>query len=288
MKVFMCFEIQDRIFVNHLTVALRDLDISTLIVDLQLALSDDVSDVSKLKQQTQHCDFVIIVLSKKFVESEWMMKELRAFQSLEKERGINLLLPIVIDDCKIPMDLKEKVCAKFRTPVRTQVKFRGAFDQLLLHIPKSRQIFVIMKLADQELKKAYLKIKADLEKAKLGYSLLRIDDILDSGNITDQILEHITKSEIIWADLTGETPNCYYEAGYAHALKKKMIFTIRKESDKHFDIEHYRFIEWNTIEELKKGLFKRLTSIRREEERSTRSNSPSRIQKPYRATLLKP
>lgn len=60
------------------------------------------------------------------------------------------------------------------------------------------------------------------------------------------------------ADLSGERPNCYYETGYAHALKKDMVLTIREEDRIHFDLSHYRFIVWDTESNLRRKLRRRL------------------------------
>src|SRR5215470_838034 len=41
---------------------------------------------------------------------------------------------------------------------------------------------------------------------------------------------HVGPENAIIADLTDERPNCYYELGYAHALRKNIILTINKAS----------------------------------------------------------
>jgi len=125
-----------------------------------------------------------------------------------------------------------------------------------------KQVFVIMKFDDPTLDSAYQGVIKPIVK-KHGYRPLRIDDIQDSGKITDQIIEEISKSQIVIADLSGETPNCYYEAGFAHAIGKEMIFTIRKNTPIHFDLSVYRFIEWDTESKLRQHLDLRFKSIKK-------------------------
>lgn len=128
-------------------------------------------------------------------------------------------------------------------------------------LPSKNQVFVIMKFNDKKLDSTYNKfIKPVIE--EFGYQPLRIDQIENSGKINDQILEEIAKSEVVLADLTSERPNCYFEAGVALALRKKIIFTINKASEIHFDLKQYRFIEWKTDSELKEKLRNRFKAIK--------------------------
>jgi hypothetical protein len=129
--------------------------------------------------------------------------------------------------------------------------------------PPKNQVFVIMKFGNKELDSAYEGvIKPVIEHYE--YQCIRIDEIQDSGKITDQVLEYIATSKYILADLSGERPNCYYEAGFAHALGKQLIFTIRKADIIHFDLAGYRFIQWDTEAELRRELNKRFESLKQE------------------------
>lgn len=123
-----------------------------------------------------------------------------------------------------------------------------------------RIIFVVMKFGDPLIDSAFEGVIKPLGE-EFGYRVIRVDELQDSGNITLQILEHISSSRLIIADLTGERPNCYYEAGFAHALGKEMIFCINSSSDIHFDLAAYRFITWATEAEYRKKLKARLESI---------------------------
>lgn len=124
----------------------------------------------------------------------------------------------------------------------------------------SKQVFIIMKFGDNHLDSAYRGgIKPIVE--SFGLDVLRVDEIQDSGLISDQILKEISNSKYVIVDLSGERPNCYYEAGYAKALGKDVIFMIRKGEKVHFDLIGYRFIVWETEQELREKLKERLESL---------------------------
>jgi hypothetical protein len=124
------------------------------------------------------------------------------------------------------------------------------------------QIFVVMKYGDDELDSAYEGVIKPVG-CDFGFDVHRIDEIQDSGNITQQILESIASSALVLADLTGERPNCYYEAGYAHAKGKEMILAAKHGSSIHFDLAAHRFIHWKTEADYRRKLRERLTSLGR-------------------------
>jgi len=118
-------------------------------------------------------------------------------------------------------DFLENVCT---SEVLSSIRIDKSVSQSTSLIQKSTQItkeqvFVIMKFGDEVLDSAYDGVYKPIIES-LGLKCLRIDEIQDSGKITDQILDKISESKYIIADLTGERPNCYYECGFAHALGK--------------------------------------------------------------------
>ncbi|MGB8193881.1 MAG: hypothetical protein WCF67_18255 [Chitinophagaceae bacterium] len=122
------------------------------------------------------------------------------------------------------------------------------------------QLFVISKFGDKIIDSAYEGVIKPLC-AEFGIAAVRVDEIEDSGKIDDQILNLIAESKFIFADLSGGRPNCYYEAGFAHALGKEIILSIRKNEEVHFDLSGYRFIQWETENELRVQLRKRINSL---------------------------
>ena len=141
---------------------------------------------------------------------------------------------------------------------RAHYRVKSLLQQSFAEVEK--QIFVLMKLGDKFLDSAYTGVIKPLGK-EFGYKVVRVDEIQDSGRITDQVLDLIASSKIILADLSGERPNCYYEAGFAHALGREMIFTIQEGDEIHFDLQGYRFIRWSTEAELRRKLRQRLQAI---------------------------
>jgi hypothetical protein len=150
-------------------------------------------------------------------------------------------------------ELIEDLKIQHAGPTLTSV-FQKAFA------PTQNQVFVIMKFNDRFLNSAYEGVIRPVIE-KFNMQALRIDEIQDSGKITDQVLESIASSRYILADLSGERPNCYYEAGFAHALGKELILSIRKADRIHFDLAGYRFIQWETEADFRRKLIERFTSI---------------------------
>lgn len=141
---------------------------------------------------------------------------------------------------------------------KATMQAKSLMEKLML--PPKHQIFVIMKFDDEYLDSAYKGVIRPLGE-ELGYHVLRIDDIEDSGMITAQIIESIAESEIVLADLTGARPNCYYETGVAYATGRELVLTAREEEEVHFDLSVHRFIRWKTEHDLRTQLRQRLKAI---------------------------
>jgi hypothetical protein len=104
--------------------------------------------------------------------------------------------------------------------------------------------FVIMPF-DAELNEVYSAfIVPALEEA--GYSVRRADNLDGQKNILRDIVEWISKSDLILADLTGLNPNVFYELGMAHALLRPVILMTQNIDELPFDLRSYRVITYNT------------------------------------------
>lgn len=259
MKIFISYSRQEEKFVKQLKQTFRGFGILPKTVNLHRTLGNDVYDKDKLEEVIPNIDFVITVLSEDYVSNEWLNKELIAFYLKEKKASDKIIIPVLRDKCKIPDILNDgRKIYDLRRGILSKT------SELIQFILGQRQAFVVMKLGDSELDSAYEGvIKPVIEGFK--YSVVRIDKVEDSGRISEQILNKISRSEIIIADLTGERPNCYYEAGYAHALGKEIIFTVKDGEKVHFDLAGNRFIYWKTEDQLRNALIKRIEAIQKRE-----------------------
>ena len=87
----------------------------------------------------------------------------------------------------------------------------------------------------------------------------RVDEQIFRENILDRVYNQISKADILVAEMTGRNPNVFYEAGYAHALNKQVIFLTKNADDIPFDLKHYPHIVYGgKITKLKTELEKRL------------------------------
>lgn len=97
----------------------------------------------------------------------------------------------------------------------------------------------------------------ELVAQKFGFTVIRIDKASPISNLVEEIRSEIQKANFIIADLTDERPSCYFEAGYADALGKPIIYIASRDSvikpgiatKIHFDI-HYNIQYFKSHEEL--------------------------------------
>ena len=141
------------------------------------------------------------------------------------------------------------------------VETRIAFDEVTGNRVASSQAFVAMSFAD-ELRAAYdLGIAPAIKES--GYSPLRVDRTEHEGKIDDLIVAEIRRSGFTVVDLTHHRAGVYYEAGFAHGLGQRVIFTCQKAgiADTHFDIRQYNTLLWNEPAELKSMLQNRILAL---------------------------
>ena len=98
-----------------------------------------------------------------------------------------------------------------------------------------------------------------------GYNSVRIDRQEFLGKVDDEIVDQIRQSRFVVADFTtseasGARSGVCYEAGFAYGLGIPVIYTCRQDRMKavHFDTNHFNHITWETSEDLRTQLHRRI------------------------------
>ena len=141
------------------------------------------------------------------------------------------------------------------------------FDQVATAAsePALEQAFVAMWFHDSMLD-AYER-GIDTAVRASGYRPLRIDRKEHVNKIDDEIIAEIRRSRFLVADFTSELGSprggVYFEAGYALALGKPVIWTCRQDliADVHFDTRQFNHIVWSSPEELREKLRNRIGAV---------------------------
>jgi hypothetical protein len=80
------------------------------------------------------------------------------------------------------------------------------------------------------------------EAEKLGFKVMRIDEVNQPGIIFQDIQRRIEEANVVIAEISAANQNVFYEVGYAHALQKPTILLAQRGKELPFDIRSYRVI----------------------------------------------
>lgn len=135
------------------------------------------------------------------------------------------------------------------------------YDEWVFASIVGSQVFVAMWF-DHSMIEAYERGLAWAIKGS-GYTDLRIDRKEHDGKIDDQIIAEIRRSAFMVADFTEHRGGVYYEAGFAHGLGKRVIFTCRSDHIEklHFDVRQYNTILWQTPQDIAHPLQNRILAL---------------------------
>lgn len=113
MPVFISYSHQDNDFATELAAQLVKHKAKVWIDQWELHVGDSLID--RIQGAIQGASALIVILSKASIDSEWCKKELSSGLLRELEEKRVIVLPALIEDCEIPLFLRGKMYADFRT-----------------------------------------------------------------------------------------------------------------------------------------------------------------------------
>jgi hypothetical protein len=113
MPIFISYSHQDSDFVDQLALQLVRHRVNVWMDRWELNVGDSL--LSKVQEAITGASALLVVLSKASVSSEWVKKEVNAglFRELDEKKVI--VLPVLVEDCQIPVFLRDKLYADFRS-----------------------------------------------------------------------------------------------------------------------------------------------------------------------------
>lgn len=112
MPVFISYSHADKTFVNKLAAHLVKRNAHVWVDSWELNVGDSI--IGRVQEAIQDSSALLVILSKASVQSEWCKKELSAGLMRELDEKRVIVLPVLFEDCEIPIFLREKMYADFR------------------------------------------------------------------------------------------------------------------------------------------------------------------------------
>ncbi len=115
-RVFLCHSSKDHDFVRKVALDLEARGIPVWLDEWALKVGDSL--VSKISKGIKESGWLAVVLSRNSMKSRWVMKELDSALILALQKNKVFVLPLLIEDCEIPLLLKDTKYADFRVEYR--------------------------------------------------------------------------------------------------------------------------------------------------------------------------
>jgi hypothetical protein len=130
-RVFLSHSSIDKPIVGRLAVDLRAQNVSVWYDKWELKVGDSLQQ--RIADGISGSGWLAVVLSVSSVKSPWVERELTAGLVLELEKKGVFVLPLLLDDCSVPLFLKDKLCADFRR------SYKDGLDALLNRVVGSAE-----------------------------------------------------------------------------------------------------------------------------------------------------
>jgi len=127
-SIFISYAHENKEFAKNLAKELRAFGHTVWIDETELLIGDSLTE--KLCDIIDNVDFVGAIISSASINSPWVKKELELASNREIDEGRVIVLPILLDDIKLPGFLKGKVYADFKLKKNYKEGIKKLLDRL--------------------------------------------------------------------------------------------------------------------------------------------------------------
>lgn len=113
MPIFISYSHENKDFVDKLAMQLVHRNVNVWLDRWELSIGDSIID--KVQDAVDGASALLVILSKASIASEWCKRELSSgfLRELEEKRVV--VMPVLLEDCDIPLFARVKLYADFRT-----------------------------------------------------------------------------------------------------------------------------------------------------------------------------
>lgn len=113
MPIFISYSHKDKEFVDRLATQLVRRNVNIWLDRWELSIGDSLVD--RVQEAADGASALLVILSKSSIGSQWCKKELSAGLLRELEEKRVVVMPIMLEDCDVPIFARGKLFADFRT-----------------------------------------------------------------------------------------------------------------------------------------------------------------------------
>lgn len=124
-------------------------------------------------------------------------------------------------------------------------------------------IFVLMSFDKKkpELKDYFEGIKRSVRNVDNKLKCTRLDELPGSFPISGTAKDKIQECRLAIVDLTGNSPNVFYELGFAHGIRRECVLTAHEKNPPKFYPNEYNIIYYENATDLEKKLTRHLRKL---------------------------
>jgi len=113
MPIFISYSHKDKKFVDKLAMQLVQRNVNVWLDRWELAVGDSIVD--RVQEAVDGSSALLVILSKASTSSEWCKRELSAGLLRELEEKRVVVMPVMLEDCDVPVFARGKMFADFRS-----------------------------------------------------------------------------------------------------------------------------------------------------------------------------